>query len=94
MGFYFDEKRLVPLPPEAQHDERMSDLPISVTATVLLFNEMLAQKVSASELGSCLGITKQTAARLSNLEQATRIDQIDAGLQALGKRWVLDVAAA
>ena len=94
MSIYFDEKRPVPMPSEAQHDERMVDLPMSVAAKVLLLNEMLAQKVNASELGRRLGATPQTAARLTNLDHATKIDQIDAALQTLGKRLVLDVAPA
>lgn len=94
MSVYFDEKRPVPMPSEAQRDERMVDLPMSVAAKVLLLNEMLAQKVNASELGRRLGATPQTAARLTNLEHATKIDQIDAALQALGKRLALGVVAA
>ena len=94
MGVYFDEKRPVPMPSKARRADRMVDLPMSVAAKVLLLNEMLGQKVSASELARRLGATPQTAARLTNLEHATKIDQIDAALQALGKRLVLDVAAA
>ncbi|PLY41178.1 antitoxin [Janthinobacterium sp. ROICE36] len=86
MSIYFDEKRPVPMPSKAQRDERLVDLPISVAAKVLLLNEMLTQKVNASELSRRLGASPQTAARLTDLEHATKIDQIDAALQALGKR--------
>lgn len=92
MGIYFDEKRPVPMPSQAQRDERLVDLPISVAAKVLLLNEMLTQKVNASELGRRLGASPQTAARLTDLEHATKIDQIDAALQALGKRLAVSLA--
>lgn len=94
MGFYFDENLPVSPPSKSHRDDRLIDLPISIAAKVLLLNEMLAQKVSASELGLRLGITRQTAARLNKLEHATTINQIEAALQMLGKRLVLDVAAA
>jgi antitoxin HicB len=86
MGFYFDENLPMPPPSKSHRDDRLIDRPISIAAKALLLNEMLAQKASASELGRRLGITRQTAAHLTKLEHATRIDQIDAALQMLGKR--------
>jgi antitoxin HicB len=93
MGFYFDENLPAPPPSTAHRDYRLIDLPISIAAKVWLLNEMLAEKVSASELGRRLEITRQTAARLTKLEHATRIDQVDAALQTLGEWLILDVAA-
>ncbi|HUA98955.1 MAG TPA: hypothetical protein VMA34_11560 [Terracidiphilus sp.] len=39
-----------------------------------------------------IGITRHEVNRLTNLEQATKIDRIDAALRALGKRLYLEAA--
>src|ERR1700739_743781 len=50
MDFYFEAKRIVPLPSAPRSGERLVALPASVAAKIFLLNEMIAQKVTASEL--------------------------------------------
>lgn len=90
MDFYFEDRRPVPMPSRVKAGERLVDLPASVAAKVLLLNEMLAQKVTASELARRLGTRPQDVQRLTDLSHASKIDTIDRALHALGKR--LDVA--
>ncbi len=89
MDFYFDDQRPVPLPSQAEPDERLVELPTSVSAKVLLLNEMLAQQVTASELARRLGTRPQDVQRLTDIHHTTKIDTIAAALGKLGRR--LDV---
>ncbi len=92
MEFYFDDNRPVPLPSKPRRGQAVVTLPLSVAAKVLLLNEMLRQKVRPVELARRIGTTKQEVSRLTNLRHPTKIDRIDAALQALGKRLFLDAA--
>jgi antitoxin HicB len=92
LEFYFNDQRPVPLPSEAKRAQPVIHLPPTVAAKVLLLNEMLRQNVRPSELARRTGLTKQEVNRLTNLRHPTKIDRIDAALQALGKRLFLDAA--
>lgn len=92
MDFYFEDKRPVPLPSHLQEDERAIALPPSVASKVLLLNEMVQQKVTASELARRMGTIPQEINRLIDLSHTSKIDRIAQALEALGKR--LEVAVA
>lgn len=85
MEFYFDAKRAVPLPSKPKKDERMVSLPASVSAKVLLLNEMIAQQVGPSELARRIGTSPQVMNRVLDLSHVTKIDTIAKALEALGK---------
>lgn len=92
MDFYFDEHRAVPTPSAAQDGERLVGLPPSVTAKVMLMNEMLAQSVTNAELARRLKTNPQTVNRLTDLKHATKIDMLDRAFAALGKRIEISIA--
>ncbi len=92
LEFYFGERRPVPSPSKPKRGQRVIELPASVTAKVLLLNEMLRQKVRPAELARRIGTTPQEVNRLTDIRHKTRIDTIDTALRALGKR--LTVTAA
>jgi len=92
MEFYFDDQRPVPLPSRPRRGQPVVNLSPSVAAKVLLLNEMLRQKVRPSELARRIGTTKQEVNRITNLKHPTKIDRIDAALQALGKRLIVKAA--
>lgn len=92
LEFYFDDQRPVPLPSTPKRGQRLVDLPLSVSAKVLLLNEMLRQKVRPAELARRLGTTPQEVNRLTNIRHTTRIDRVDAAMRALGKRLIVDAA--
>jgi antitoxin HicB len=85
MELYLDDKRPVPLPSKAKSGEKFVFLPPSAWAKVLLLNEMIAQKVTASELARRLHTRPQDINRVINLEHVTKIDMLDKAFQALGK---------
>lgn len=92
MDFYFEDRRPVPTPSKARAGERLVALPPSVSAKVLLLNEMLAQKVTPSELARRLGTRPQDVQRLTDLAHTTKIDTIAGALEKLGKRLEVVVA--
>lgn len=85
LDFYFEDKRVVPAPSKAKRGQNVIELPASLSAKVLLLNEMVTQDVRPAELARRLNTTPQEVNRLTNLRHTTRIDGIAAALQALGK---------
>lgn len=92
MEFYFEDKRPVQMPSALKPGERLVSLPISVWAKVLVLNEMLAQKVTPSELARRLHTRPQDINRVIDLGHSTKIDKLNQAMEALGKR--LEVMAA
>lgn len=85
LDFYFDAGRPVPAPSRPKRGQHVIELPASVSAKVLLLNEMIAQKVRPVELARRLKVTPQEVTRLIDLRHATKIDGIAGALKALGK---------
>ena len=92
LDFYFEDRRPVPLPSKPKRGQHLVEVPVSVSAKVLLLNEMLRQKVKPAELARRLGTTPQEVNRLTNLRHATKIDRVDSALRALGKRLIVNAA--
>ena len=78
LDFYFEDRRPVPAPSKPKRGQRVVELPASVSAKVLLLNEMLRQKVRPAELARRIGTTPQEVNRLTNIRHRTRIDGIAA----------------
>ena len=85
MDFYFSDKREVPLPSAAKRRQHVVALPLSVSAKVLLLNEMIRQQVRPAELARRLRTTPQEVNRLTNLHHTTKIDGIAGAMKVLGK---------
>lgn len=85
LDFYFDDKREVPSPSMARRGQSVIELSASMSAKVLLLNEMVRQKVRPAELARRLHTTAQEVNRLTNVRHTTRIDGIAAALRALGR---------
>lgn len=92
MDFYFEDRRPVPAPSKPKRGQAVVELPASLAAKVLLLNEMLRQKVRPAELARRIGTSPQEVNRLTNIRHTSRIDGIDAALNALGKHLIVDVA--
>ena len=86
LDFYFDDKQSVPLPSKPKRGQKAVVLSASMTAKVILLNEMIAQNVRPVELARRLGTTPQEVNRLTNVRHTSRIDGIAAALGALGKQ--------
>ena len=92
LEFYFEDGRAVPMPSAAKRGQQTVTLPASMSAKVLLLNEMIAQKVRPADLARLLNTTPQVVNRLTNLRHATKIDGLVEAFQALGKKLELRVA--
>jgi antitoxin HicB len=92
LEFYFEGARAVPEPSPVKRGGHSVELPASLTAKVLLLNEMIRQHVRPAELARRLGTTPQAVNRLTNLRHASKIDGIASAMKALGK--TLEIRAA
>ncbi|MCW5255319.1 type II toxin-antitoxin system HicB family antitoxin [Verminephrobacter aporrectodeae subsp. tuberculatae] len=61
MEFYFEDKRAVPVPSKPGRGQPVVALPASVSAKVLLLNEMVQQHIRPAELARRLNTTPQKA---------------------------------
>jgi antitoxin HicB len=73
------------MPSTPKRGQRLVELPASISAKVLLFNELVEQKVRPAELAKRLSIPRQHVNRLLDPRHSTKIDNIAAALKALGK---------
>ena len=85
MEFYFEDKRSVPMPSKPKRGELVVELPPSLSAKILLLNEMLKQNIRPAELARRLKTTPQEVNRLTNLRHTSRIDGIADALHAMGR---------
>lgn len=92
LEFYFEDNRPVPMPSEPKRGQRTVTLPASMSAKILLLNEMLAQNVRPADLARLLGTTPQAVNRLTDLRHSTKIDGLVEAFRALGKKLELRVA--
>jgi antitoxin HicB len=92
LEFYFEGSRAVPEPSPIKRGGHFVELPPSLTAKILLLNEMIHQHVRPAELARRLGTTPQAVNRLTNLRHASKIDGIAGAMKALGK--TLEIRAA
>jgi antitoxin HicB len=93
MDFYFEDNRTVPMPSPIKAGDYAITLPTSMAAKILLLNEMIAQRVSASELARRMNTTRQEACRVTDLHHTTKIDRIAQAAQALGRELEVSFAS-
>jgi antitoxin HicB len=84
MDFYFEDRRPVPSPSEAQQGERLISLPLSIAAKVLLLNQMIKDQVRPADLARLMGIKPQEVNRLVDLNHTTKIDTVAQAMEAMG----------
>ena len=92
LEFCFADGRPVPMPSAPKRGQRTVTLPASMSAKVLLLNEMLAQNVRPVDLAPLLGTTPPAVNRLTNLRHSAKIDGLVEAFHVLGKKLELRVA--
>jgi antitoxin HicB len=92
LDHYFENKLPIPLPSKVRRGRHSVELPVSLTAKILLHNELLTQKVRPSELARRLKLPRQEMTRLLDPHTVTKIDSIADAMKALGKSIELQVA--
>ncbi|QWF19136.1 type II toxin-antitoxin system HicB family antitoxin [Lysobacter capsici] len=91
MDFYFEDRRTVPIPSKPKKDEVLVALSASVSAKVLLLNQMLENSVTPAQLARRMQTSPQVINRIVDLHHATKIDTIAQALSAMGKQLVISV---
>jgi antitoxin HicB len=92
LDHYFENKLPVPLPSKVRRGKPFVEIPVSISAKILLHNELLDQQVRPSELARRLKLPRQEMTRLLDLHTVTKIDSIAEAMKALGKSIELQVA--
>ena len=85
LDFYFETHRAVPIPSKPRRGQYLVSLPVSTSAKILLWNEMIQQEVRPAELARRLHMTRQEVQRLTDVRHTSKIDGVAGALKALGK---------
>jgi antitoxin HicB len=88
------ERGLTVPPPSPAAGRPTVRLPTLIAAKVGLYAAMREQRVSQLDLAGRLGCDPRQVRRMLDLRTASRMDQLDAALDALGKYLVVDVRPA
>lgn len=89
---YMDERRAIPMPTPAKESDYKVRIPVKVAAKVLLFNEMIAQKVTKAEMARRLDGFQASADRILSIKHSTKLETLEAAFAVLGKHLDLRVA--
>ncbi|MCZ4065709.1 type II toxin-antitoxin system HicB family antitoxin [Oxalobacter aliiformigenes] len=88
---YFDERRPVPMPSKPQQGQAVVCLPALETSKVLLWNEMLGQKIRKAELARRLNVYMPQIDRLFDLKHSSKIEFVERAFNAIGKQLSISV---
>ena len=94
LGGYIHTRRAIPRPSKAKRGQVLMALPTLVSAKLALYEAIRDANISNVELGKRLGVSEGTVRRLLDLDHRSHIGQVEAGLQALGRRLKIEVQAA
>jgi antitoxin HicB len=90
---YMDDRKPIPMPGPLKGMAGVI-LPVGIAAKVLLWNAMLDIGLRKADLARKLSVSPTVVDRLLDLSHASRIEQIETALAALGKRLVVGVREA
>jgi antitoxin HicB len=92
LDFYIENSRAVPVPSRIRRGQEFVELPASLSAKILLLNEMIRQRIRPAELARRLHTTPQEINRLTDIHHTSKIDGIAVAIKALGKTLEIRVA--
>jgi antitoxin HicB len=84
----------IPRPSRPKRGQPVAVLPPQVVAKLAIYQAMREAGLAQAALAERLGCVPRQVRRLLDLDHRSRLDQLEAALQALGKRLVLDVEDA
>jgi len=94
LSFYVDQKKAIPLPKAPSSGQPVVRLPALTAAKAALWNTMVEQKVTKTEMARRLGVNRPQVDRLVDLLHRSKIEQVEHALHVLGQRIELAVVAA
>jgi len=90
---YMDDRQRIPMPSPLKGRPGVV-LPVGVSAKILLWNVMFDAGLRKAALARKLNLSPPVIDRLLSLTHASRIEQIETALAALGKKLVVGVREA
>jgi len=94
LAMYIAAKERLPVPSKPEPDEHIVPLSALGMAKTALYDAMREQGVNRAELARRLRWHLPQVSRLLDLRHASRMEQVEAALAALGLRLIVDVARA
>lgn len=94
LSLYVDRKVAIPLPTRAVAGQTVVRLPALTAAKAALWNTMIEQRISKTEMARRLGANRPQVDRLVDLLHRSKIEQVEHALHLLGQRIELAVVAA
>lgn len=94
LSFYIDARKALPKPSatkRGEHDVELSAIGMAKTA---LYEAMLAESVTRAELGRRLGIHLEQVSRLLDLTHASKFEQLERAMAAVGRKMIVTAEAA
>ena len=90
---YMADRRAIPMP-RGDSKAPFATMPALTEAKLGLYTAMLSAKVGKAELARRLGCHLPQIDRLLDLRHASRLDQLETALRALGKRLSVEIQEA
>ena len=94
LSLYVDQRLPIPVPSPAAPGQELVRLPALTAAKAALWNTMIKQKVTKTELARRLGVNRPQVDRLVDLLHRSKIEQVEHALRILGQRIELSVVMA
>lgn len=94
LQMYMQDRRDIPTPSERKRGQRLVDLPPLAVAKLGLYRAMQARQLRKADLARLLGVHLPQVDRLLDLRHSSKLEQVDAALNAVGYRIELAVRAA
>ncbi|MBQ8023528.1 MAG: type II toxin-antitoxin system HicB family antitoxin [Succinivibrio sp.] len=91
VDFYIEDHRLFPAPSKPKKGDVIIQLPISISAKILLLNTMVSGNIRPVDLAKKMGIKPQEVNRIIDTGHTTKIDTIAKALDVLGKNLQLSI---
>ncbi|WP_342118067.1 type II toxin-antitoxin system HicB family antitoxin [Pseudoduganella sp. OTU4001] len=82
---YMEDRRLVPMPSTARKGQHTVTLPALETAKVLLWNEMLNQRLRKADLARMLNVYQPQIDRLFDLRHSSKLDFVEQAATVMGR---------
>lgn len=94
LSMYIDDRRDVPRPSPIKKRGKAVTVPALSEAKIALYQAMRSQRVSKAELARRLNCHMPQVDRLLDLMHASRFDQLEAALRAVGKTLSIEIGDA
>lgn len=94
LSIYVDQRRPIPPASPAQPGEKVVHLSAVTVAKIALWNEMMARGMRKADLCRLLSVAQVQGDRLVDFLHTSKMEQLEAALQALGKRLAITIESA